>query len=110
MELKSINRTKVYSFEGYEVEMLLDMSMSVYDLIKDVSNKELNNDETLKKFYSILPNMIIDWNFADKDNKKLEINKDNLGKLPLSLFNWLVGCFNEVFTENNTTDKKKQLS
>ena len=106
MELKPISRTKTYEKDDYQVEMSLDISMELYDLVKDIfkaekgsdEEKKLSDKENIDTFCRILPIMIVDWNFADRDSKKLAITEDNLKKLPIPLFSWLITVFSEVFT------------
>lgn len=111
MELKQVIKTKMYEKDGYEIEMYLDMSMEVYDLIKDVYKEgDLEDEKVMAIFYDVLPIMLKDWNLADTENKKMEITKDNLRRLPVEVFSWLVSVFSEIFSSALVVDKKKQLS
>lgn len=109
MELKQVINSKIYEKDGYAVEMYLDMSMEVYDLVKGVYKNEMSDSDVMEIYYNVIPLMVADWNLAGKNNEKLEINRDNLRKIPVDIFSWIIQIFSEIFSSVGV-DKKKQSS
>jgi len=64
-------------------------------------DENTTNAEAVERF---LPDIIVDWNFTDEDNNKLEITYDNLLKLPAEDVDYLI---QECIKSSVSTLKKK---
>jgi hypothetical protein len=87
MELKSvINKTlKKYPKDNeLMVEFYTDIPMGVAD---SFTNQNMSDVEKMVLF---VKNIVADWNFADVDGSKLEINEVNIRRLGTELVTWIV--------------------
>ena len=105
MELKAIKtviRKEVRSYDKdpeLQVEFYMDIPIGVAEILQDESINEFS------RVVMFLEHIIADWNFADSNGNKLEINETNIKILGADLVKWIVKEATEIVKPNE--DKKK---
>ena len=93
------------TLEGAWVEfyddLLTDDLQSIFSATDDLTEEEKGN-----RGYEFVRSLIADWNFADTDEKKLDISVDNLKRLPMKVQVFLAKEAGAVFDD---TGVKKEL-
>ena len=95
-----ILETKIIEIPGYKgskVEMLKKASWGSFTEIKD-------SLEDVGIATAMLPQLIIKWNFDDENGKPMEINAENMKRLPVNVTKYLI---QEAMKDITTPLKKK---
>jgi len=89
-DVRKVKTVKLPSFPEAEIEMYVSMLFSqVAELDKCTTDHE--------RGIEILRSLIKSWPFVDEEGKILEINKENLGKLPIEDVMTLINLATESF-------------
>jgi len=64
--------------------------------------------QTTPNVVKVVCSIIADWNFIDKEGKKLEVNEDNLKLLSITDFNVLASQISEVTAGQEIEPQKKK--
>lgn len=100
--LKDIRKTytlELPSFKGSEVELYENF------LFGESIELERNKDEIERGVKSMIL-LIKRWNFTDEEGKELEVNEENLRKLPSSDLVMLLNKVTEIFKKQEKDQKK----
>jgi len=104
MELKSVISKSLKKYpkdEELMVEFYNDIPMGIAE---GFSN---SNFSDIEKMVLFIKNIVADWNFADVDGTKLEINETNIKRLGADLVSWIVEEATQIVKPDE--DKKKEL-
>lgn len=96
LEQKTIT-VELPSYKGSEVEIYEKAPFSVVADVKE----GMDNIQVAKM---VLPRLIVGWNFTDKSGSKLEVNMENIMKLPITDINYLT---ERALEKVQTTLKKR---
>lgn len=103
MQLKSVIKkiTKTYPKDDeLVVEFYSDLPIGVADSLSD------ENSSNVDKLVQFVKHIVSDWNFADENGNKLEINEDSIKRLGSDLATWIVEEATNIIKPDS--DKKKE--
>lgn len=110
-KLKDITKSKEIKFDG-DVIIYLSSVMTYGGVSELMDNKdivdnidEINDKNKLDSSVMCLMAYIIDWNIEDEKGKKLDINLNNIKKLPNSMIMKLI---KEISIKEDIKKKKEQ--
>jgi len=84
-----------------------DSKIVLYDRILAGGMERVMSAKTdFEKGLVALQELIKDWNFVDENGKKLEVNLENLRRLPLKDLTFLMEKVRAFFTQEEKEDKK----
>lgn len=96
---KLITETKELTLPSYPDSKVTVVSKPTWGSVSEIKP----GDDPAKIAKEILPKLILDWNFTDASDNKLEVNMENIGKLPAEDVGYLM---QEVTKTLDTTLKK----
>ncbi len=91
-----------------EIPFLKGAFISFYDSPTAADLKKANQlkeDQDFDSSLDFILSQIADWNLSD-DNGKLEVNRENLERLPINVINWIAQAPAGIIKEHK--DKKKE--
>jgi hypothetical protein len=102
-ELRKKIRKEVDFIPGAWVEFWDDITLDQARKAQDVLNSK-----SITTNLDIMVNQIVDWNFADAENKKLEVTIDNLAKLSIKLITWISTQERDILIPSIEEETKKK--
>jgi hypothetical protein len=103
-ELRKTVRCNIDFIPGAWVEFYTDVTVGTIIDAQKISSKNIESS------LPVLISTVASWNLADANNVEIAITLEGFKLLPMRLLDWLnVKINNEVFSNPNEIDKKKDL-
>lgn len=102
MQLKSVISKKLIKYpkdEELMVEFYTDLPIGIVNTLQDETISNIN------RMIFFVKHIVSDWNFADENGNKLEIQEENIKLLNTELVTWIVNQGSELIKPD--TEKKK---